>query len=85
MHNESHTVGAEQVSQDTLDAFYQVPTFIYSYNKYTDQLHRTSLVTGERSSHQVPHTGSHLYNLAGKNGSRYLGECESVTLLHGSL
>jgi hypothetical protein len=49
MHNESHTVGAEQVSQDTLEAFY--PTFIYSYKSYTDQLHRTSLVTGEHSSH----------------------------------
>jgi hypothetical protein len=54
MHNESHTVGAEQVSQDTLEAFYQVPTFIYSYELGTDNLHRTSLVTGERSSHQVP-------------------------------
>jgi hypothetical protein len=45
MHNESHT-------QDTLEAYYQVPTFIYSYD--TDQLHRTSLVTGEHSSHRVP-------------------------------
>jgi hypothetical protein len=49
MHSESHTVGAEQVSQDTLEAFYQVPTFIYSYMYNTDQLHRTSLVTGESS------------------------------------
>jgi hypothetical protein len=54
MHNESHTVGDEQVSQDTLEAFYQVPTFIYSYECDTDQLHRTSLVTGEHSSHRVP-------------------------------
>jgi hypothetical protein len=54
MHNESHTVGAEQVSQDTLEAFYQVPTFIYSYEIDTDKLHRTSLVTGERYSHRVP-------------------------------
>jgi hypothetical protein len=54
MHNESHTVGGEQVSQDTCEAFYQVPTFIYSYKYYTDQLHRTSLVTGEHSSHRVP-------------------------------
>jgi hypothetical protein len=54
MHNEIHTVGAEQVSQDTLEAFYQIPTFIYSYEEYTDQLPRTSLVTGERSSHRVP-------------------------------
>jgi hypothetical protein len=54
MHNESHTVGAEQVSQDTLEAFYHVPTFIYSYKYNTDQLHRTNLVTGEHSSHRVP-------------------------------
>jgi hypothetical protein len=31
-----------------------LPTFIYSYNRNTSQLHRTSLVTGEHSSHQVP-------------------------------
>jgi hypothetical protein len=54
MHSESHTAGDEQVSQDTLQAFYQVPTFIYSYEAYTNELHRTSLVTGERSSHRVP-------------------------------
>jgi hypothetical protein len=30
------------------------PTFIYSYTKNTDQLHRTSLVTGEQSRHRVP-------------------------------
>jgi hypothetical protein len=75
MHSESHTVGAEQVSQDTLEAnvlnrdlakaslkdareaLYQineVPTFIYSYACKTNQLHRTSLVTGEHSSHRVP-------------------------------
>jgi hypothetical protein len=54
MHSESHTVGDEQVSQDSLEAFYQVPTFIYSYMYSTDQLHRTSLVTGEHSSHRVP-------------------------------
>jgi hypothetical protein len=54
MHNESHTAGVEQDSQDTLEAFYEVPTFIYSYKQYTDQLHRTNLVTGEHSSHRVP-------------------------------
>jgi hypothetical protein len=54
MHNEILTVGAEQVSQDTLEAFYQVPTFIYSYKLGTEQLNRTSLVTGERSRHRVP-------------------------------
>jgi hypothetical protein len=54
MHSESLTVGAEQVSQDTQEAFYQVPTFIYSYNYGTNQLHRTNLVTGEHSSHRVP-------------------------------
>jgi hypothetical protein len=53
MHSESHTVGAEQVSQDTLEAFYQVPTFIYSYKRNTNQLHRTNLVTGEHSSNRV--------------------------------
>jgi hypothetical protein len=53
MHNEILTVGAEQVSQDTLEAFGQVPTYIYSYKYNTGQLHRTSLVTGERSSHRV--------------------------------
>jgi hypothetical protein len=40
MHNESYIVGAEQVSQATLAALYQVPTFIYSYLFNTDQLHR---------------------------------------------
>jgi hypothetical protein len=54
MYNESHTVGAEQVSQNILEAFYQVPTFIYSYEEYADQLHRTNLVTGEHSIHRVP-------------------------------
>jgi hypothetical protein len=49
-----HSVGAEQVSRDTLEAFYQVPAFIYSYEEGTNQLHRTYLVTGERSSHLVP-------------------------------
>jgi hypothetical protein len=47
MHNKRNT-------QDTLEAYYQVPTFIYSYNQCTDQLHRTSLVTGEHSSYRVP-------------------------------
>jgi hypothetical protein len=41
------------------DTFYHphevtLPTFIYSYQKDTDQLHRTCLATGEQSSHQVP-------------------------------
>jgi hypothetical protein len=31
-----------------------LPTFIYSYRYNTDQLHRTSLVTGQQSKHQVP-------------------------------
>jgi hypothetical protein len=39
--------------QDSGEALYhEVPSFIYSYN--TEQLHRTNLVTGERSSHRVP-------------------------------
>jgi hypothetical protein len=54
MGNKSHTVGAEQVTQDSLEAFYQVPSFIYSYKTDTEQLHKTSLVTGEHSSHRVP-------------------------------
>jgi hypothetical protein len=55
MHSENLTVGAEQVSQDTLKALYhEVPTFIYSYIRDNDQLYRTSLVTGEHSSHRVP-------------------------------
>jgi hypothetical protein len=37
-----------QLYEDTL------PTFIYSYNFNSDQLHRTSLVTGVQSSHRVP-------------------------------
>jgi hypothetical protein len=41
--------------QDTREALYhEVPTFIYSYKSETDQLYRTSLVTGEHSSHRVP-------------------------------
>jgi hypothetical protein len=39
---------ALQFYEDTL------PAFIYSYKYYTDQLHRTSLVTGKQSSHRVP-------------------------------
>jgi hypothetical protein len=39
---------APQLHQETL------PTFIYSYESNTDQLHRADLVTGERSSHRVP-------------------------------
>jgi hypothetical protein len=37
-----------------LQAHSDVPTFIYSYEEATDQLPRTSLVTGEHSSHRVP-------------------------------
>jgi hypothetical protein len=39
---------APQLHDDTL------PTFIYSYNGTTDQLHRTKLVTGDQSRHRVP-------------------------------
>jgi hypothetical protein len=41
--------------QDTLYHPHEVtlPTFIYSYKAGNDQLHRTSLVSGEQSSHQV--------------------------------
>jgi hypothetical protein len=37
-----------QLHEDTL------PAFIYSYKYSTDQLHRTSLVTGQHSRHRVP-------------------------------
>jgi hypothetical protein len=37
-----------QLPEDSL------PTFIYSYRHDTNQLHRTSLVTGEQSTHRVP-------------------------------
>jgi hypothetical protein len=37
-----------QLHEDTL------PTFIYSYDDDTYKLHRTSLITGEQSKHQVP-------------------------------
>jgi hypothetical protein len=47
---------AETSLQDTREALHVVtlPTFIYSYKYKTNQLHRTKLVTGEQSSHQVP-------------------------------
>jgi hypothetical protein len=55
MHSENLTVGAEQVSQDTLDSvLHEVSTYIYSYQYITDQLHWTSLVTGDHSSLRVP-------------------------------
>jgi hypothetical protein len=55
MHNETHTVAAEQVSQATLDSLLlEVPTFIYGFEEDTDQLYRTNLVTGEHSNHRVP-------------------------------
>jgi hypothetical protein len=44
-----YPIQAPQIHQDSLP-----PTFIYSYKYSTDQLHRTSLVTGQHSSHQVP-------------------------------
>jgi hypothetical protein len=55
MHSDNLTAGAEQVSRDTREALYlEVPTFIYSYKYETNKLHRTSLVTGEHSSHRAP-------------------------------
>jgi hypothetical protein len=45
---------ANQCKQDTRDHHHELPTFIYSYKYNTDLLHRTSLVTGEHSSHRVP-------------------------------
>jgi hypothetical protein len=48
----------KQDLQDTRQALYHLhevtlPTFIYSYMPYTDELYRTNLVTGEQSSHRV--------------------------------
>jgi hypothetical protein len=49
--------------QDTREGLYPhkaqhyedfMPDFIYSIGIYTDQMHRTDLVTGEQSSHRVP-------------------------------
>jgi hypothetical protein len=55
MHSENLTERAKQVSQDTLEVLYHdVPTFSYSCEEDTEHLHRTSLVTGEHSSHRVP-------------------------------
>jgi hypothetical protein len=46
---------AETSMKDTRETLYhEVPPFIYSYEQGTDQLHRTSLVTGEHSIHCVP-------------------------------
>jgi hypothetical protein len=59
MHHETTTA-----LQDTREALYplktpqlhqdSLPTFIYSYKYDTEQLHRTSLVTGEQSCHHIP-------------------------------
>jgi hypothetical protein len=43
-----------QCKQDTRENLHEVPTFIYSYERLTEQLHRSNLVTGEHSSHRVP-------------------------------
>jgi hypothetical protein len=43
-----------QCKQDTRDHLHEVPTFIYSYEHNTEQLHRTSLINGEQSSLRVP-------------------------------
>jgi hypothetical protein len=53
MHNESHTVGAEHDPLDTLEAFYPVPAFRYSYELNTGDLRKTNLVTGEHIRHRV--------------------------------
>jgi hypothetical protein len=45
---------AQLAQEAMLQAQSELPTFIYSYKKGTDQLHTTSLVTGEHSSHRVP-------------------------------
>jgi hypothetical protein len=48
MESSTRNPQTRQLHEDSL------PTFIYSYKRDTDQLHRTSLVTGEQSSHRVP-------------------------------
>jgi hypothetical protein len=47
---------ADTSLQDTREALHLVtlPTFIYSYEFNSDQLHKTNLVTGEQSRHRVP-------------------------------
>jgi hypothetical protein len=46
---------AETSMKDTKETLYhEVPPFIYSYEQSTDQLHRTSIATGEHSIHRVP-------------------------------
>jgi hypothetical protein len=45
---------AETSLQGFRETLHKVPTFIYSCKNDTDQLHRTSLVTREHSSHRVP-------------------------------
>jgi hypothetical protein len=52
--SKDHDQEGNQFKQDTREHLYEVHTFIYSYKQNTDQLHRTSLVTGERSSYRVP-------------------------------
>jgi hypothetical protein len=42
---------AQELMASQLDT---LPAFIYSYKHNTSQLHRTSLVTGEQSSHRLP-------------------------------
>jgi hypothetical protein len=55
---EAHTLNRDLDKTKLLDSsealFHEVPTYIYSYKSRTDQLYRTSLVTGEHSSHRVP-------------------------------
>jgi hypothetical protein len=53
MHSESHSVGAQQASQDTPEAFYPAPAFRYSIGYYGDELRKTNLVTGEVIRHRL--------------------------------
>jgi hypothetical protein len=43
-----------QDAREALSHLHEVPTFIFSYKLNDHQLHRTSLITGEHSSHRVP-------------------------------
>jgi hypothetical protein len=46
--------GVQQLKAQDLQALRTLPDFIYSYEFNTGMLYRTSLVTGEQSSHRVP-------------------------------
>jgi hypothetical protein len=52
--SESSSEDSEFITQDNKRYEDTLPTFIYSYKHTSNLLHRTDLVTGEQSRHQVP-------------------------------